>query len=357
VYLNIKKLSRVTSSGDYFPIIDGLRFISIFFVLICHLSNHFFEFSGIKNNYYENLFENGHNGVRIFFAISGYILMLNAIKKLNLKKYYLRRVIRIEPTYIISLIIIYFVIYHRNLLENLDHLIVSFFYLHSIIYDSSSIISPITWSLEVEVQFYLSFPFVYLLINYFDNKFNMGMPIILSIIIMGVIFNYYYTPIYRTLLDNITFFYTGVLIAYLFNKREIKKIKISPYIISICQFIIITLLLCVNSVNSNILYQTLYLFLIYSFFNLTINYESHINSFLGSKFISITGGMCYTIYLYHIVILLLFNKYFFNYTKNAPIKILLFYVLYLIAVWVICSILYFLFEKPFMKKLSINTIN
>ena len=53
--------------------------------------------------------------------------MLNAIKKLNLKKYYLKRVIRIEPTYIISLIIIYFVIYHRNLLESLDNLIVSFF--------------------------------------------------------------------------------------------------------------------------------------------------------------------------------------------------------------------------------------
>jgi peptidoglycan/LPS O-acetylase OafA/YrhL len=129
--LNIyKKLHRVTSNGDYFPVIDGLRFISISFVLICHLSSHFFEFSGIKNTLIENLLENGHNGVRIFFAISGYILMMSAIKKLNIKKYYLRRLLRIEPTYIISLIVIYIINYHRNFIENLDNLIVSFFYLH-----------------------------------------------------------------------------------------------------------------------------------------------------------------------------------------------------------------------------------
>jgi peptidoglycan/LPS O-acetylase OafA/YrhL len=350
-----KKLHRVTSNGDYFPLIDGLRFISISFVLICHLSSHFFDFSGIKNILIENIFENGHNGVRIFFAISGYILMLSAIKKLNLKKYYLRRLLRIEPTYIISLIIIYFIIYHRNLIENLDHLIISFFYLHSFIYKSPSIISSITWSLEVEVQFYLTFPLVYFLINYFDKKFKLGILIILFIVSMGVVYNYYNTPLYRTLLDNITFFYTGVLIAYIFNKQKNKRIELSPFFVSTCQFILIILLLFLNSVNSNILLQFMYILLIYCLFNLTLNYDSFINTFLKSNFISTTGGMCYTIYLYHIVILLLFNKYIFNQTKNAPIKILLFYVLYIFATWIICSILYYLFEKPFMKKLAANT--
>ena len=108
----------------------------------------------------------------------------------------------------------------------------------------------------------------------------MGMSIILSIIIMGVIFNYYYTPTYRTLLDNITFFYTGVLIAYLFNKREIKKIKISPYIISICQFIIITLLLFVNSVNSGDI-NYVRNFILHYFLNNNQTYRDEASSYVG----------------------------------------------------------------------------
>jgi peptidoglycan/LPS O-acetylase OafA/YrhL len=182
----------------------------------------------------------------------------------------------------------------------------------------------------------------------------LGIFIILIIISIGVIYNYYNNPTYRTLLDNITFFYTGVLSAYIFNKKN-KRIILPPYIVSSCQFILIILLLFINSVNSNILLQFIYILLIYCLFKLSLNYDSLINSFLKSNFISITGGMCYTIYLYHIVILLLFNKYIFDYIKNAPVKIFIFYVLYIFTTWIICSILYYLFEKPFMKNLTADT--
>ena len=344
------KIKRVTSSDEYYPEIDGLRFISILFVIICHLSNHFFEFSGIKNSIIENILENGHNGVRIFFSISGYLLMLNALKDLNINKFYKRRLIRIEPPYLISLFIIYIIIYHRNLNENLNHLISSIFYLHSFIYNSASTISPISWSLEVEIQFYISFPFVFFIIEYFERKYKKGIIIILLLISIGLVINYYYTPTFRTILDNITYFYTGALIAYLSKQKKSIILAIKPIFVSIYLLGISFLLIYINSVNSNIILQCLYLFLIYLLFYFIRVYESGFRNLITSKFIITTGSMCYTIYLYHIIILLLFNKYFFNYMKNEPGKILLYYIIYLIFTWLTSSILYSLFEKPFMKK-------
>ena len=59
----------------------------------------------------------GGNGVAIFFMISGFILSLPFAtlhfdkttdkKPLNLKRYYLRRLVRLEPPYLIALIIFF----------------------------------------------------------------------------------------------------------------------------------------------------------------------------------------------------------------------------------------------------------
>jgi len=63
---------------------------------------------------FNSIIYQGSLGVRVFFAISGFILAfpfanhyLNAREKVNIKKYYIRRLTRLEPPYLITLIIIF----------------------------------------------------------------------------------------------------------------------------------------------------------------------------------------------------------------------------------------------------------
>ena len=343
-------LRRVTTNGLYISEIDGLRFISIVFVLICHLSVNYFDFSGLKEKYItlQIILEQAHNGVRIFFSISGFILMHNALLKMEVKNYYIRRFLRIEPPYLISLVIIYFISFHRDLASNLYHLLFSIPYLHSIVYGIPTTFSSITWSLEVEMQFYLTFPLLFYVIQFCEKKFNKGIWVVFFIIVSGLIYNHLIEPHFRTLLDNLTFFYTGVLVAFVLYYYKPPKFTINPKLVSIILIFIIVLLIVINSVHKSILLQTVYLILIFLLFLFVLLFNSGVRFFLRSYFVSITGGMCYTIYLYHIIILNLFNKYFFSEARNMPFLNFLYTIGYLVFLWIFCSILFLLFEKPFM---------
>ena len=125
-------LSRKTDpKRKFIPEIDGLRFFAIFTVMIFHFITSYnesiFEYSNNKNliNNWVYFLQSSSNpfqfdwiykrldlGVKVFFAISGFILSIPFIKskgKINLKKYYYNRLIRIEPPYIITLILFYLV--------------------------------------------------------------------------------------------------------------------------------------------------------------------------------------------------------------------------------------------------------
>src|SRR5687768_7994733 len=71
----------------------------------------------ITNAYWRNFIMEGGYGVSIFFMISGFILSLPFAKNhfdkrpdrkpISLKRYYLRRLVRLEPPYLIALIIFF----------------------------------------------------------------------------------------------------------------------------------------------------------------------------------------------------------------------------------------------------------
>jgi peptidoglycan/LPS O-acetylase OafA/YrhL len=101
----------------YFAGLDGLRFIAISFVVL----HHFFSF----RNYYDTKIIEfpvigliGYYGIQFFFAGSGFLItyLLLAEKQrygiISLKKFYLRRMLRIWPAYyfliILSLLILLF---------------------------------------------------------------------------------------------------------------------------------------------------------------------------------------------------------------------------------------------------------
>ncbi len=112
-----RRLARETSPGRRFiPEIDGLRFIAIMGVLLYHLHDQarqtYPALTGwsVHAGWGFHAFQRGHIGVELFFVISGFILALpfarhhlGAGRPVRLGEYYLRRLSRLEPTYLINL--------------------------------------------------------------------------------------------------------------------------------------------------------------------------------------------------------------------------------------------------------------
>src|SRR5438094_3364218 len=103
---------RITTSGNYIPEIDGLRFIAIFAVVLHHVA----LYVTTLDNRPEGIFELGTRGVELFFAISGFVLAapfasqyLCGRPRVRLGQYFLRRLTRLEPPYLLALLIIFFV--------------------------------------------------------------------------------------------------------------------------------------------------------------------------------------------------------------------------------------------------------
>lgn len=142
----------------YQPKLDGLRFVAIFMVLL----EHFAMFIGrpISAGFY---------GVNLFFVISGFLITSILIKDKNtFKKAYLnflgRRSLRIFPIYYLAIFLLY-IIQAPNINERLIYLLTyTYNYEYTSLNFPSEPYSPF-WSLGVEEQFYLFFPFIALLLR------------------------------------------------------------------------------------------------------------------------------------------------------------------------------------------------
>jgi peptidoglycan/LPS O-acetylase OafA/YrhL len=145
------------------PSLDGLRALSIFLVIALHTLQRY----SITHHVPLVLFGifDGGTGVYIFFVISGYLitsLLLNEQQKRNsisLRGFYFRRAMRIlPPLYVYVAVILILGWLGRLVIYKLD-VISALFFFHD--YAPSFMWSlEHFWSLSIEEQFYLIWPFV-----------------------------------------------------------------------------------------------------------------------------------------------------------------------------------------------------
>jgi peptidoglycan/LPS O-acetylase OafA/YrhL len=198
--MNLDDLRRITRDGRWIPEIDGLRFIAIISVVLFHLEGELRARSGriipVESRYFDlfSLMGNGDRGVRLFFVISGLILALPFARhalgqgeRVSLRKYYMRRVTRLEPPYIVSVILFTAMIAvysHGHLAPGYRwHALTSLLYVHNVTYGRQSLVNPVTWSLEVEIQFYLLAPLVMQIFRIRGRAFRR---VVLSAAILGL---------------------------------------------------------------------------------------------------------------------------------------------------------------------------
>jgi peptidoglycan/LPS O-acetylase OafA/YrhL len=164
---------RITGSGVFIAEIDGLRFVAIGSVVLFHLAVGLAIkspalFSRPQGSVTADLIWNGFRGVELFFVISGFVLALPFAghgllgkPEVPLKPYFLRRVTRLEPPYMLCMLLLFalhVVVRGRSPRELFPHLCASLLYLHNLIFTAESPINNVTWSLEIEIQFYVLTP-------------------------------------------------------------------------------------------------------------------------------------------------------------------------------------------------------
>lgn len=164
----------------YLPGLNGVRFFAAFLVIIDHMElfKGYLSFPSFWSEDYSSYL--GNFGVTIFFTLSGFLItyLLREERKIangniNLKNFYIRRILRIWPLYYLILILSFFVLPHLNILyvpafgEGVntsalftERLLLFTFLLPNVAFVYYPLVpfGNVLWSVGVEEQFYLFWP-------------------------------------------------------------------------------------------------------------------------------------------------------------------------------------------------------
>ena len=158
--------TEISSEPDHkrIPSLDGLRAISIAFVLVAHFYRGYQRYFTPDTLIDATFVSLGYFGVKIFFVLSGYLitlLMLNEEKRtgrVNLGQFYIRRAFRILPAAIAFMLAIF--IYNGSAIS-LQNKVFSFLFLENYAAPADWRVGHL-WSLGVEEQFYLLWPLLFI---------------------------------------------------------------------------------------------------------------------------------------------------------------------------------------------------
>jgi peptidoglycan/LPS O-acetylase OafA/YrhL len=350
------------SGGTWVPQIDGLRFVAIVSVVLFHVMGQLLvrtgHFIAVQPRYalLTQLVGNGDRGVLLFFVISGYILARPFLreyrlggKRVSVGAYYLRRVTRLEPPYILSLLLYTFAIWAFGipLRPLLPHLAASMVYLHGLIYRTVSSISFVTWSLEIEIQFYILAPLlgmIYLLGNTVLRR-----SVLVALVLAGGAFSLYAnghdaTIWHWTILGHIHYFLAGFLLADIVEgHQQADRRSFAWDAAALACWIIIFLL---PRTTATLAWLPLLILPAY----LAAFYGPASKRLFSSPFVALGGGMCYSFYLLHMLII----SVVFKATRHLAIyqDFLLNFTLQIVtlgsAIAVFGTLYYVLIERPCM---------
>ena len=359
------RLSRDTTSGRFIPEIDGLRFIAIGSVIAYHIA----DFVRVKSGHgwsdsgFSMFLSHGYFGVPLFFVISGYVISLPFIERLNagkpppsVKRYFLRRLTRLEPPYLVNLLLLFVLLITVKGMsaETLfPHLMASMVYMHNAVYNEYSSINFLAWSLEVEFQFYVLAPLLVLLLRIKPILIRRG---VLVALILGFglfapwLVSHGLLPRF-SLVYYIGYFFAGFLLAdvYVADWNEQARKRGVFDLVSLVMWGLIAF--CLYEPQR---YLAIFPLLIFG------AYWAAFRGYYSSRLFSLPiiytiGGMCYTLYLYHFYVVSAVGNPVLNWVSSytTSLTLLTLYTLLLVTPVVLVSgaILFILFEKPFMRRL------
>ena len=337
--------------------IQVLRAISVLFVFFYHLKS--------------NIFQNGYLGVDIFFVISGMVITLKLhenyekTNKVNIKEFFIKRIKRIYPVLTVFLFTTFFVIL---ILSPIDSLIFKFrtfiFALFGLAnfsylvakkdYFDTVFEDPLhhTWSLGVEEQFYLIYPFFlatcYLL---FKKKISKIIFTLVCLVVIGAYIAQHYSD-NKMLIFYLPFFrfwqfLFGSLIFFL-----LLKYKKENSLISLLSFFLIFIVIFSQHFFSE--FNKLFLVTFFSgIFLLFYNEKNYLSFLFNNKQFIYVGNISYSFYLWHLPVIYFYDLYYMSSFIRIPtILILTFTISSISYKYIEQKFRYYDFNKIYIKRYS-----
>ncbi|WP_157717149.1 acyltransferase [Formosa sp. Hel1_31_208] len=348
---------------DRLPNLDPLRFLLASLVMLFHIPQ-LCRNQGLPYSIDAPIFNRGTEAVYMFFVLSGFLIIRLIYRQkqrdaFSIRKFYMRRILRIFPLY--YLIVIFGFLFYWLILPALhipyennynlgEGIVLTTFFLPNIfgkLYQPGGILE-ILWSIGIEEQFYLMIaPMLF-----FIRKSKI-LPV-LSLLTLGyfILFHLHVLDLLRTYKFVYFLLFAGGIIAILEEQQHLEFLKRSPVIPIVI-------------VASVILYFTTDLFrfsqvwitnaitmLLFSIFIHTLahnNWGKRINN----KLLSHLGHISYGIYMFHVIAL---NFVVFVMLKvqqfeifSDDITLLLIYILTFALTILMAHLSYKYFETFFLK--------
>lgn len=292
----------------YIKPLDSIRTIAVLLVIL----SHWLPLTYIK------IFDLGFVGVNIFFVLSGFLITRillenkkeaeanNQNKLLVIKNFIIRRSLRIFPIYYLTILILFLLSEKTgtSIKQDFEYYVTySSNYLFFVKQDWDGKLSHL-WSLAVEEQFYLIWPW---LIIFTNQKYLKH--IILSVSVFGILSNYILVYIFphHIMLNVLTptcfdAFCSGAILAYImvYKTEDVQTfIRWLSYLAPVC----LLLFIFGSLYNFNTILPIRTLVSVFSLYLIafTIQYQGSIvhTVLLNNKALIFLGKVSYGIYLYH----------------------------------------------------------
>ena len=312
-----------TDSNSHIIQLDGVRFFAILMVLIAHW---------LQSQTNKPIFKAFPfvEGVTLFFVLSGFlitdILVRNKMKYEQLrisnlpliKAFYIRRALRIFPVYFLTIFFLFLMSY-KNTREIFPWLITFTSNIYQSIHNTYVGDFNHFWSLAVEEQFYLFWPWLIIIIpTRFSEKLIIGL-IGLSIITKAYLFVYYPDKWMANSYFTLSCMYAlgiGALIAYWSIYRKNILVYFSKFS-WVCGSVIVCIFIhylvyfnkvsWVNEIVNNLLFSLMS--------GIIINYAAQnkfkgwMKSILENRFVVYSGKISYGLYVFHLFVPSFFCNY------------------------------------------------
>lgn len=373
------------SNKIYFPGLNALRFFAAYFVLLHHGETIRAKF-GLPNFEAYSFFRNGMIAVSFFFVLSGFLityLLLNEIKRthdVSIKKFYIRRVLRIWPLYYLlvfiglALIPLFLKLIHYEYTMPYDTTsagILFTFFLSFVVNSlyGSHLLEPL-WSIGVEEYFYLIWAPLF---KFFKNH---ALKIILSVFIFKTLILLFYqfyevdNFVFKLIKDILTTLKFELMAiggwgAYAVFKNKERVIQ-GWYFKPIAQILFLSLLFirlfCHNYCIENqiVIYQLIFetpilgtytegVLFLWLILNVSLNPKAFFK--LTHPILEKLGEISYGIYMYQMLVIfatvLIFKKIMV--TMTPSVSFVFFYVLASVSVIGIAALSKRYFENRFLK--------
>ena len=364
--------------------LDRLRAFAVVMTIFIHYSRIFFPWN-IQTDYkpggtFFHILENSWAGVDLFFVISGYIISKMMVEKIDslvknkellaneIKNFYIRRFFRIYPlafTFFIFVLVCslifnssgYFSTAENTLEAGISIFTYTFDYYFAAGHYHSFSLSPY-WSLSVEEQFYLFFPFFLIFFKSHKSRILILVSMLLLIsfvirplskdnifltqnrcdgLIYGALFYYlsiqgYFKNLFQQVRGN-SFTTIGIVSVIVFLLWTITAVGFPNYAVIPLSCIMSTILVALASLEVKF-----------------ISFGNWIN-----KILNYLGSRSFSLYIVHLPMFTITQEIFFRLSHsykwelNSGFKIYYSVVAFLLS-FIVSELSYRCIEKPFLKK-------